>query len=582
MSVLHAFLFGCIFATKLWLSLFLLQLSLRGLSRKAFLQVDRRLGFNLLQAAVFEGDCEIFFKAMVLFDNFVKEMNFKTAENDDKFFSGMSAVDILSILEEKGRGHAKIDEWYQEEVEKIRTFTELHWCRCNDDAEKAVELVLNDDVDVDIPALCNRTPLLWASISSSSMLIKTLIDLGADVNVQRTDDKVAPLMLAADWQNYLAVRLLLEHGADINMRDKYGRTPLYRAVRTNHETLVKLSLERKADVCVQDTEGDSPLHFSVRGGFFEVSRLLIEAGCNINVRNKSQQTPLYIAVEKTHEQLVTLLLANGADVHMQYKEDPSKRIYLVRGKDRGKPAWHYVLVEKLLFGLFLKRTRGGSLDVKDFGKVLKSGWGVDPPVGTIDKILEDGGDIFKEIPGETLLHVATRNNNTEIIELLVDFGSSDVNIHDKEGFAPLHIAAIRGNMHAVKKLVELGADVNQALPVGEIAHVNEELGIEEYLKSKMGVIEGSGEREDEQDIAPTNRVTVGTSFESNLESSSLIGNSVQREREGEKDTKRANRATGPSFESTLERLRSIGNTIKREGLHFLEAVGAAAIRSNTL
>ena len=135
-------------------------------------------------------------------------------------------------------------------------------------------------------------------------------------------------------------------------------------------------------------------------------------------------------------------------------------------------------------------------------------------------------------------------------------------------------------MHAVKKLVELGADVNQALPVGEIAHVNEELGIEEYLKSKMGVIEGSGEREDEQDIAPTNRVTVGTSFESNLESSSLIGNSVQREREGEKDTKRANRATGPSLESTLERLRSIGNTIKREGLHFLEAVGAAAIGSN--
>ena len=557
-----------------------MQLSLRGLSQKAFLQVDRRLGFNLLQAVVFEGDSDIYFKAGVLLDNFVNEMNFKTAENDDKFFSGMSAVDILSTLEEKGRGHANIDKWYQKDVEKFRTLTELHLCRCNDDAETAVELVLNDDVPVNIPALCNRTPLLWASPSSPSTLIKTLIDLGADVNAQRTDDKTTPLMLAADWQNYLVSRLLLEHGADINMRDKYGRTPLYRAVRTNHETLVKLLLERKADVCVQDTEGDSPLHFSVRGGFLEVSRLLIEAGCNVNVRNKSHQTPLYIAVEKTHEQLVTLLLANDADVHMQYKENPSERIYLVRGKDRGKPAWHYVLVEKLLFGLFLKRTQGGSLDVSDFGKVLKSGWGVDPPVGTTDKILEDGGDIFKEIPGETLLHVATRNNNTEIIQLLADFGSSDVNTHDKEGFAPLHIAAIRGNMHAVKKLVELGADVNQALPVAEVAHVNKELDIEEYLKSKMGVSKGSGERGNEQDIAPTKRVTVGPSFESTLESSSLIANTTQREREGEKDTKRANRATGPGFELTLERLRSIGNTIKREGLHFFEAVGAAAIGSN--
>ena len=522
-----------------------MQLSLRRLSRRAFLQVDRRLGFNLLQAAVFEGDSDIYFKAGVLLDNVVKEMNFKTAENDDTFFSGMSAVDILANLEEKRQGHAKIDKQYQGDVEKFRTLTELHLCSCNDDAETAVELVLNDDVDVNIPALCNRTPLLWASPSSSSMLIKTLIDLGADVNVQRTDDKITPLMLAADWKNYLASRLLLEHGADINMRNKYGRTPLYDAVRTNHETLVKLLLEKKADVCVQDTEGDSPLHYSVRGGFFEVSRLLIEAGCNVSVRNKSHQTPLYIAVEEAHEQLVTLLLANGADVHMQYKENPRERIYLVRGKDRGKPAWHYVLVEKLLFGLFLKRTQGGSLDVEDFGKVLKSGWGVDPPAGTKDKILEDGGDIFNEIPGETLLHVATRNNNTEIIELLVDFGSSDVNTQDKEGFAPLHIAAIHGNMHAVKKLVELGANVNQALPVGEIARVNEELDIEKYLKSKMGVNEGSGEREDERDIAPTNRVTAG-----------------------------------PSFESTLERLHSIGNTIKREGIHFLEAVGAAAIGSN--
>lgn len=61
---------------------------------------------------VFEGDFEIFFKVMVFFDNFVKEMNFKIVENDDKFFLGMFVVDILLILEEKGWGYVKIDEWY--------------------------------------------------------------------------------------------------------------------------------------------------------------------------------------------------------------------------------------------------------------------------------------------------------------------------------------------------------------------------------------------------------------------------------------------------------------------------------------
>ena len=434
-------------------------------------------------------------------------MNSKTAGNEDHFFSGMSAVDILSCLDEKRQSHAKIDNLYQECVEKNKTVTELHWCRCSDDAERAVELVLNDGVDPNIPALCNRTPLLWAIPSSSSMFVKTLIDLGADVNVQRTDDKVTPSGLASGWNNYMNILQLLEHGADANVQDIDGITPLCTAVQKGYESLVKLLLKNNAEVNIQTSQGNSLLHVSVCRGSFEASKLLIGAGCNINVRNKSHKTPLYLAVEKNDEQLATLLLAHGADVHMQYNQNPTERIYLVRGKDRGKSAWHYVLVEKFLLGLFLKRTKGGSLDVADFGNVLKSGWGVDPPEGTIEKILEDGGDIFNEIPGETLLHAASRNNSTIIIQLLIDFLSRDLNSRDDESFTPLHIAAIHGNMQAVKMLVDLGADINQAIPVADVARINEEFEIEEYLKSKMVFKEGSGERESEPDIARANSST---------------------------------------------------------------------------
>ena len=80
----------------------------------------------------------------------------------------------------------------------------------NDDAEKAVELVLTDGVDINIPAKSNRTPLLWASPPSSSQFFKTLVDLGADVNVQRTDDKGSSLVLAAYWNNYMATCILLQ------------------------------------------------------------------------------------------------------------------------------------------------------------------------------------------------------------------------------------------------------------------------------------------------------------------------------------------------------------------------------------
>ena len=56
---------------------------------------------------------------------------------------------------------------------------------------------------VNIPASFNRTPLLLASVSSSSLLIQTLIDLGTEMNAQNTDGNVTPLRLAGDWNNYM-------------------------------------------------------------------------------------------------------------------------------------------------------------------------------------------------------------------------------------------------------------------------------------------------------------------------------------------------------------------------------------------
>ena len=89
----------------------------------------------------------------------------------------------------------------------------------------------------------------------------------------------------------------------------------------------------------------------------------------------------------------------------------------------------------------------------------------------------------------TPLHIASgRINEPEIVDLLVMYGAN-VNAQDAEGFTPLHMAAIHGNLKIVKKLVDLEADVNIITTDGknaaELAHLNEELEIEEYLRSKM-------------------------------------------------------------------------------------------------
>lgn len=66
-------------------------------------------------------------------------------------------------------------------------------------------------------------------------------------------------------------------------------------------------------------------------------------------------------------------------------------VYLVRGKDRGKPAWHYVLIEKMKLPIFLEMVKGESIDVAKYGKVLYSGWGEDPPEDIVKKVEEEFG-----------------------------------------------------------------------------------------------------------------------------------------------------------------------------------------------
>ncbi|CAK8162348.1 hypothetical protein CAXC1_120030 [Candidatus Xenohaliotis californiensis] len=73
------------------------------------------------------------------------------------------------------------------------------------------------------------------------------------------------------------------------------------------------------------------------------------------------------------------------------KSSKSDLVYLVRGKDGEKSAWHYVLVDRPKLQIFLRKTQGGSLDVADYGKVLYSGWGQDPPQDIVDKINKEFG-----------------------------------------------------------------------------------------------------------------------------------------------------------------------------------------------
>jgi hypothetical protein len=76
--------------------------------------------------------------------------------------------------------------------------------------------------------------------------------------------------------------------------------------------------------------------------------------------------------------------------------DPQKRmqadlIYLVKGIDAGRNAWYYVLVERLKLQLFLKALNDDIIHLENYGKILYSAYGDEPPADITNKLKEEYG-----------------------------------------------------------------------------------------------------------------------------------------------------------------------------------------------
>ena len=103
---------------------------------------------------------------------------------------------------------------------------------------------------------------------------------------------------AAYYEKFKLVQKLIEYDADIDVRDQYGRTPLYWASDDryfNDGSVVRLLLERGADVNARaDNDGSTPLHEASRYGALEVVRLLLEHGADVEAVDVDGKTALQV------------------------------------------------------------------------------------------------------------------------------------------------------------------------------------------------------------------------------------------------------------------------------------------------
>ena len=123
-----------------------------------------------------------------------------------------------------------------------------------------------------------KTPLHYAAEKNDYITAKVLLDQGANPNV--TDNKYdhTPLFYAAYNNAHETAEVLLKHGADVNAVNIYGMTPLHNAAGENARETAEVLLKHGADVNAKDSMGETPLQFAVRNNAYETAEVLRRYG----------------------------------------------------------------------------------------------------------------------------------------------------------------------------------------------------------------------------------------------------------------------------------------------------------------
>ena len=305
-----------------------------------------------------------------------------------------------------------------------------------------------------------QTALMWASARRHPEMMELLLAHGASIDARSTareyqrhvtaegrpkslDSGGFTSLLYAARENCIACAdVLVKNGADIDLPDPDGVSPLLVAIMNANWDLAKRLIDAGADVDQWDIYGEAPLYTAIGqrqridGGHasidppnetkgIDIVRLLIEHHANpnmqlffkpANVRGGSTSTrgstPLIRAAANDDKEVVKLLLDNGAD----------PTLYMA---DRQTPI-HAVLA--------------GRAPERDALELIKTFHDAGTDVYVVALVVH-----MEEVRGGSALHYAVRKRYKKVIEQLASFGI-DMNLKDQDGLTALDYTQSRGFM----------------------------------------------------------------------------------------------------------------------------------------
>ncbi len=177
------------------------------------------------------------------------------------------------------------------------------------------EYLIEKGIDVNSLDEIQNTPLMIACSSANYELVELLLLHGANPNMINVYME-SPLILACEnSKNSIIINILLENGVDINAYLKNcDMTPLIRLIRKESICGMQTLIENGADVNLCDKDGKSPLVHAVSQRNSEIAKLLIENGADLNL---NKDLLVKTSFEQNNKDIISLLLMNGINPNMK-------------------------------------------------------------------------------------------------------------------------------------------------------------------------------------------------------------------------------------------------------------------------
>jgi ankyrin repeat protein len=187
-------------------------------------------------------------------------------------------------------------------------------------------LLLERGVDVHAKDKNHRTALHLAALGARFGIARVLLNHCASVNAQNCwGETPLHLVLRGEQESqkkwFGIVWLLLERGADIHTRDKNHCTALHLAAFSGMFEISRLLLHYGANADVRNEKGETPLHLVSRGEYkyqkhgVDISRLLLECGVDFHAQDKNHDTALHSAAFRGRLEIVQVLLDYDASAN---------------------------------------------------------------------------------------------------------------------------------------------------------------------------------------------------------------------------------------------------------------------------